>query len=165
MQCPRCKHDDSKVIESRPTQESQAIRRRRECLSCGFRFSTYEQVEILELYVIKRSGGRELYSFEKLQSGIVKAFEKLPVDERELKRFAEDIEREIHKRARDNEIESSTIGSIVIKKLKRKDPVAYMRFASVYLQFQNIDDFQQALSSFSGSKIVSKKPLPLTKLN
>ncbi|HYD90758.1 MAG TPA: transcriptional regulator NrdR [Flavobacterium sp.] len=165
MQCPRCKHPDSKVVESRPTQESQAIRRRRECLDCGFRYSTYEQVEILELYVMKRSGGREPYSFEKLQSGIIKAFEKRDISEKELKRFTEDIEREIQKRSKNSEIESSTIGSIIIKKLKRKDPVAYMRFASVYLQFQDIEDFQQALSSFGGPKVLTKKNIQPASIN
>jgi transcriptional repressor NrdR len=147
------------VVESRSTQEGQAIRRRRECSSCGFRYSTYEQVEILELYVVKRKGEREPYSFEKLQSGIVKAFEKRSISEKELKRFTEDIEREIQKRAHGSEIESKVIGSIIIKKLKRKDPVAYMRFASVYLQFQNIHDFQDAISAFSGSKVAPKTNL------
>jgi len=159
MQCPKCKHSDSKVLESRPAQENEAIRRRRECISCGFRFSTYEQVEILDLTVVKRDGRREAYSFDKLKKGILIAFEKRPITAKELKRFTEDIEREIQKKAKDGEISSTTVGSIVIKRLKRKDPVAYMRFASVYLQFQNIKDFQEAISTFSGFKVSTNKAI------
>jgi transcriptional repressor NrdR len=159
MQCPKCKHLDSKVLESRPTQEDQAIRRRRECLSCGFRFSTYEQVEILDLTVVKRDGRREPYSFEKMHGGILKAFEKIDISEKELKRFSETIERDIQNKAKNGEIRSSDIGAVVVKKLKRKDPVAYLRFASVYLQFQDIGDFKDAISVFPNYKVASKKKL------
>lgn len=159
MQCPKCKFHDSKVLESRPTQEEQAIRRRRECLSCEFRFSTYEQVEILDLSVVKRDGRREPYSFDKLHGGIVKAFEKRDISEKELKRFSETIERDIQNKAKGGEITSSDIGSIVVKKLKRKDPVAYVRFASVYLQFQDIADFKDAIAVFPSYKVASKKKL------
>ncbi len=159
MQCPRCKHKNSKVLESRSVQEDQAIRRRRECLSCNFRFSTYEQVEILDLSVVKRDSRREPYSFEKLYSGILKAFEKRPESERELRRFAESIERDIQKKARGGEIKTNDIGAIVMKRLKRKDPVAYLRFASVYLQFQDVKDFEEAINVFPSYKVASKKDL------
>jgi len=159
MQCPRCKHKNSKVLESRTTQEDHAIRRRRECLSCHFRFSTYEQVEILDLSVIKRDGRREPYYFEKLYNGIVKAFEKRPDTEKDIRRFAESIERDIHKKAKGGEVKSSEIGAIVIKRLKRKDPVAYLRFASVYLQFQDIKDFEEAINVFPNYKIQNKKTI------
>lgn len=148
MLCPKCHHKENKVLESRSTQEGQAIRRRRECLNCDYRFSTYEQVEVLDLTVIKRDGRRDAYSFDKLYSGIVKAFEKRPILEKDIKRFAEDVEREVQKKAKNSEILSSDIGNIVTKMLKRKDPVAYLRFISVYLQFQNINDFQEALNIF-----------------
>lgn len=159
MQCPKCRQSKSKVLESRAADNTQAIRRRRECLNCGFRFSTYEQVEILDLTVVKRDGRRETYSFDKLYGGIQKSFEKRPTSDEDAKRFAEDIEREIQKRARSGEIRSSEIGDIVLKKLKRKDPVAYLRFASVYLQFENVKDFQQAISVLPSYKVVSKKKL------
>ena len=159
MQCPKCKQHKSKVLESRPTDGDQVIRRRRECISCGLRYSTYEQVEILDLTVVKRDGRRQPYSFEKLYGGVQKAFEKRPADEQDIKRFTENIEREIQKRAKGGEIKSSDIGDIVLKKLKRKDPVAYLRFASVYLQFENVKDFEEAISVLPTYKIVSKKKL------
>ena len=159
MQCPKCNHKDSKVLESRPAQLAQAIRRRRECLSCHFRFSTYEQVEILDLSVVKRDGRRVPYVFDKMYGGIVKAFEKRPVTDKEIRRFAETIEREIYKKAKGGEIKSCDIGSIVVKRLKRKDPVAYLRFASVYMQFQNITDFEQAISVLPTYKLGAKKKL------
>lgn len=159
MNCPRCQHKDSKVIETRTTEGNQAIRRRRECLSCGFRFSTYEQVQILDLTVVKRDGRREPYSFDKLYGGLRRAFEKREVTEKETKRFAEVIERDIQNKAKGGEIKSAEIGDIVMRKLKRKDPVAYLRFASVYLQFQDVKDFEQAMSALPQFRVASKKRL------
>ena len=159
MLCPRCKHKNSKVLESRGVQEDQAIRRRRECLSCRFRFSTYEQVEILDLAVIKRDGRQEPYAFEKLYGGLLKALERRDETEKDLRRFAESIERDIHKKSKAGLIRSSEIGGIIMKRLKRKDPVAYVRFASVYLQFQDIKDFEEAINVFPNYKISSKKSL------
>ena len=159
MECPKCKQNKSRVLESRTTESGQTIRRRRECLNCGFRYSTYEQVEILDLTVVKRDGRREPYSFDKLYTGIVKAFEKRDMTEKDLKRFAEVVEREIQNKSRSGEIKSSDIGDIVIKRLKRRDPVAYLRFASVYLKFQNMQDFKTAMSTIPAYKIVSKKKL------
>lgn len=156
MICPKCKSKNSKVLESRPAQANQAIRRRRECLSCKFRFSTYEQVEILDLNVVKRDGRKEPYSFEKLYDGIRKAFEKRPESEKKIKRFTESVEREIQKKSKHGEIESTKIGTIVLRKLKRKDPVAYLRFASVCLQFQDIEDFEEAMNVFPGRKVAPK---------
>lgn len=113
----------------------------------------------MDLAVVKRDGRREPYSFDKLHGGIVKAFEKRDISEKELKRFSETIERDIQNKAKSGEITSSDIGSIVVKKLKRKDPVAYVRFASVYLQFQDIADFKDAIAVFPNYKVASKKKL------
>lgn len=144
MKCPACHHANSKVTDSRLINEGMAIRRRRECLQCGFRFSTYEEVEILNLNVIKRDGRQEPYSKEKLASGLKKAFEKRPITQDEFKRLVNKIERDIQLAGKD-EIKTSQIGEIVMKHLKRKDQIAYIRFASVYRSFKDVRTFQQEL--------------------
>lgn len=144
MHCPNCNNEDTKVIDSRVAGDGVAIRRRRECSSCGFRFSTYEEMEILDLTVKKRSGLKELYSRDKLEKGIRRAFEKRPINEEKFKQLISQIEQEIQKKA-DSEITSEEIGEIVMKKIKRIDKVAYVRFASVYKQFEDIEEFRQEL--------------------
>ena len=145
MQCPRCKHKNSKVLESRSVQEERAMRRRRECLSCNFRFSTYEQVEILDLHVIKRDGSLQPYQREKVESGLHKALEKRPISSDDFRQLISEIEQEIQKKMKESKIESKEIGAIVVKKLKKYDPVAYIRFASVYRKFEDIDEFKKEL--------------------
>ncbi len=144
MRCLNCNHEDTKVIDSRVAGEGIAIRRRRECVSCGFRFSTYEEMEILDLTVVKRDGVKELYSRDKMERGIRKAFEKRPITEENFKKLISQIEQEIQKTA-DPEITSAQIGEIVMKKIKKIDKVAYVRFASVYKCFEDIEEFKAEL--------------------
>lgn len=145
MRCLNCNHEETKVIDSRVAGDGVAIRRRRECTSCGFRFSTYEEVEILDLAVLKRDGTKELYSRDKLERGLRRAFEKLAITEETVKKMISQIEQEIQKKAGSCEITSKEIGEIVMKKLKRLDKVAYVRFASVYKQFEDIEEFKAEL--------------------
>jgi transcriptional repressor NrdR len=144
MKCPACHHTDTKVTDSRLINEGMAIRRRRECLECGFRFSTYEEVEILNLTVIKRDGRTEPYNKEKLELGLRKAFEKRPITHDEFKRLVNHIERDIQLDQK-GEMKSSRIGEIIMKHLKRVDAVAYIRFASVYRSFKDAQTFQREL--------------------
>jgi transcriptional repressor NrdR len=144
MRCPNCNNDDTKVIDSRVAADGVAIRRRRECPACAFRFSTYEEMEILDLTVIKRSGDKQLYSREKMELGIRRAFEKRPITDDEFRKLISQIEQEIQKKA-NPEIASEQIGEIVMKKIKKVDKVAYVRFASVYKQFEDIEEFRAEL--------------------
>lgn len=145
MRCPSCSHEDTKVIDSRVASDGLSIRRRRECEKCAFRFSTYEELEILELIVSKRDGREEPYTRDKLESGIRKALEKRPVERDDYRRLVSEIEQEIQKKREDGKIESREIGRITMKKLKDFDLVAYLRFTSVYQQFENITEFKKAL--------------------
>ena len=145
MRCPRCDNSETSVVDSRPVEESAAIRRRRECDACKFRFSTYEQIEILDLTVVKRTGTRQVYARDKLERGITRAFEKRDTDAAAVKRLLSAIEREIQIQSVSGEIASSTIGEIVMKAIKAVDKVAYIRFASVYRQFEDIAEFKAAI--------------------
>lgn len=145
MRCPNCENSDTKVLDSRPIEDGSAIRRRRECEKCGFRFSTYEEIEILDLSVVKRGGVKQPYSREKLERGISRAFEKREHDDQTFKKIISAVEQEIQKKAKDGEIASSEIGEILMKKIKRVDKVAYIRFASVYRQFEDVDEFKEAV--------------------
>lgn len=140
MICPNCSHEDTKVLDSRPTNEGSAIRRRRECAKCEFRFSTYEEVELLDLTVVKRDGRTQPYMREKMESGIRKAFEKRPLTREDYRELVSKIEQDIQKLGKP-EITSKEIGNIVMKKIKNLDQVAYIRFASVYRQFADVDEF------------------------
>lgn len=146
MRCPKCQNEDTKVLDSRPVEDGGAIRRRRECEKCSFRFSTYEEMEILDLTVIKRSGERETYSREKLERGIQRAFEKRPHTDEMMRKLVSRIEQDIQKKASSGEIKSSDIGEIVMRQVKRVDKVAYIRFASVYRCFEDIEEFKVELS-------------------
>ena len=145
MKCPNCLNEDTKVLDSRPVEEGSAIRRRRECDKCGFRFSTYEEIEILDLAVLKKSGEQQTFSKEKLERGIRRALEKREHSEDALRKLVSSIELEIQKKAKDGKIKSLEIGEIVMKKLKKLDKVAYIRFASVYRQFDDPDEFKEEL--------------------
>lgn len=146
MRCPNCQNEETKVLDSRPVEDGSAIRRRRECEKCSFRFSTYEEIEILDLTVIKKDGTKEIYSREKLERGIKRAFEKREHTDETLRKLISGIEQEIQKKAKDSEIKSLDIGEIVMKKIKRVDKVAYIRFASVYRQFEDLDEFKEELN-------------------
>jgi transcriptional repressor NrdR len=144
MECPYCGHIKSKVTDKRSS--SSGIRRRRECLNpkCKKRFTTYERVEKSDLYVIKKDGRREKFLRDKLEIGIQRAFEKRPVPQEKIDKMINEIEEQIRKRGK-KEIKTSIIGDLVSKKIKRLDKVAYIRFASVYRDFEDIQDFKEAI--------------------
>jgi transcriptional repressor NrdR len=142
MVCPKCGSAELKVNESRDLENGNAIRRRRQCLSCAHRFTTYERIENPGLLVIKRSGGKEAYSRDKLLRGVTRALEKRSFSEEEIENLVASIEHKINLLGRD-EIESSIIGDIVLEELKCVDDVAYLRFASVYKSFDDIEEFKQ----------------------
>ena len=146
MKCPVCNYKETKVIDSRVASDGITIRRRRECLKCGFRFSTYEQVELLELAVVKRDGRKESYSREKLEQGLRKAFEKRPISDEAFRILVNKIERNIQAKKK-NEMTSQEIGEIIMKELKKKDAVAYIRFASVYRAFEDLETFQKEINT------------------
>ena len=145
MRCPYCSFNESKVIDSRPAEEGTTIRRRRECLSCGKRFTTYEIVERLPLLVIKRDGSRQAFDRMKLIGGMIKACEKRPVHVSDLENIADEIEQELQG-SLDLEVSSEHIGELVMNRLKDLDQVAYVRFASVYRQFKDISTFLEELN-------------------
>lgn len=145
MRCPNCQYEDTKVLDSRPVDEGSAIRRRRECEKCEFRFSTYEEIEILDLSVVKKDGTKQMFSKEKLERALRLPMEKRPHNDETLRKLLSTIEIEIQRKAKDGEIKSSEIGEIVMKKLKKVDKVAYVRFAAVYREFEDVDEFKEEL--------------------
>lgn len=149
MKCPVCGYTESKVIDSRPSEEGSSIRRRRECLSCQNRFTTYEKIETLPLLVIKKDKTRELFDKNKLLSGIIKACHKRPVTMEQMEEVATEIEAELQN-SLTREISSQRIGVLVMDKLKCLDPVAYVRFASVYREFKDLDTFMRELEQLRG---------------
>jgi len=151
MKCPFCAYAESKVVDSRPTDEGSSIRRRRECLSCGKRFTTYETVESLPMVVVKKDGSRETFERNKLLAGMVKACEKRPVPLEVLEKAASDIEQQLLN-ALSREIKTEYIGELVMEQLKQIDEVAYVRFASVYRQFKDIDTFMAELNKLLKTK-------------
>jgi transcriptional repressor NrdR len=140
MKCPQCAFEEDKVVDSRTTKEGEAIRRRRECLKCAHRFTTYEYIERVPLMVVKKDGRREEYSREKLLGGLLKACEKRPVSREQIERVIDDIEAGLFARFK-NEVKSTEIGNLVVDRLQSLDEVAYVRFASVYRQFKDINQF------------------------
>ena len=151
MKCPFCGYLESKVVDSRPTDEGSSIRRRRECLSCASRFTTYETVEYLPIIVVKKDGSRQAFDRSKLLSGLVKACEKRPVPLAELEKIAEEIEQDIQN-SMEREISTVAIGEKVMDRLRNVDQVAYVRFASVYRQFKDIDTFMAELTKLLSEK-------------
>ena len=145
MRCPFCSHPESKVIDSRPAEEGASIRRRRECLACHKRFTTYETMESLPLMVIKKDGSRQSFDRNKLLSGLIRACEKRPVPYSVLEEMIDEIEQVLQNKM-EREIPSSEIGELVMERLKKVDEVAYVRFASVYRQFKDINTFMLELS-------------------
>lgn len=145
MKCPFCSYEESKVIDSRPTDEGERIRRRRECLKCSKRFTTYEMIESLPIIVIKKDSSREPFNREKLLNGMIRACEKRQVSLETLEKAIDDIEQAIQN-SMDREVSSDKIGELVMEKLKCIDEVAYVRFASVYRQFKDINTFMNELN-------------------
>ena len=148
MRCPRCSHPDSKVIDSRPVEENNSIRRRRECESCHYRFTTYEVVDNLTPFVIKKDGSKELFDKNKVLTGLLKPCHKRPVDATAV---ADEVESEIQSSMK-TEITSKKIGEMVMEKLKHRDEVAYVRFASVHREFKDIDTFAEEITSLKKEK-------------
>jgi transcriptional repressor NrdR len=142
MKCPFCSHTKSKVTDKR--ESSEEIRRRRECLKCKKRFTTYEKIAESEIYVIKKDNSRQKFSREKLERGLQKAFEKRPISQDKILKLGNEIEEHLRKLGK-KEIKTSTIGEIVMKRLKKIDKVAYVRFASVYRDFKDISDFKKEI--------------------
>jgi len=151
MKCPYCSSDSNKVIDKRETGEGSSTRRRRECLKCKKRFTTYERIETSNILVIKRNGNREQFDRQKLEKGILKSCEKRPITYEKLKKVVDSIESEIKSKGV-SEVKSTTIGNIIMKKLRKLDKVAYIRFASVYRDFTDLDSFKQELE-----KLLKKK--------
>ena len=151
MRCPFCGNSESKVIDSRPAEEGATIRRRRECLSCQKRFTTYEIMERLPLIVIKRDGSRQSFDKMKLMNGMLRACEKRSISLHAVEEIANDIEQELQN-ALEREVTTITIGEMVMSRLKKLDEVAYVRFASVYRQFEDIDSFLEELNQLVQSK-------------
>ena len=145
MKCPYCGYKESKVVDSRPADEGSSIRRRRECLSCGKRFTTYETVESMPMVVIKRDGSRQTFDRRKLVNGMLRACEKRPVSLAQLEKIGEEIEQELQN-SLEREISTERVGELVMDKLKSVDEVAYVRFASVYRQFKDINTFMRELN-------------------
>ena len=145
MKCPYCGYSESKVIDSRPAGENSSIRRRRECLSCGKRFTTYETVESLPMVVVKKDGSRQSFDRRKVLGGMIRACEKRPVPLAELEKIAEEIEQDLQN-SMEREISTEAIGEKVMERLRNVDQVAYVRFASVYRQFKDIDTFMTELN-------------------
>jgi transcriptional repressor NrdR len=151
VQCPSCQNTDSRVLESRAADGGRSVRRRRECLHCDFRFTTYERVETVPITVIKRNGSREIFSRSKLLHGLNRACEKTGLDANRLETMVEEVELQLQQRS-GRDISSADIGELVLIQLKGISEVAYIRFASVYRQFRGIDDFVATLETMSSDK-------------
>ncbi|WP_413442884.1 transcriptional regulator NrdR [Synechococcus sp. MIT S1220] len=148
MQCPSCQNTDSRVLESRAADGGRSVRRRRECLNCEFRFTTYERVETVPITVIKRNGNREIFNRSKLLHGMNRACEKTGLDTSRLEKMIEALELQLQQRSA-REVSSAEIGELVLTQLKDVSEVAYIRFASVYRQFRGIDDFVSTLETMN----------------
>jgi transcriptional repressor NrdR len=149
MKCPFCSFNDSKVIDSRPTEDGESIRRRRECGKCGRRFTTYEQIESFPILVIKKDGKREPFDRNKLLNGLVKACQKRPVSANSIEKIVTEIEQAV-RNSYEREISTQMLGEMVMEKLKNLDEVAYVRFASVYHRFKDINSFYDELEKLVG---------------
>ena len=145
MRCQYCGYMDSRVIDSRPTEESTSIRRRRECMRCGRRFTTYEKIEMTPVMVVKKDMRREVFAPEKIKIGLMLACQKRPVSVKEIDAIVEKVEKAVYSSGED-EISSRRIGEVVMEELKKRDEVAYVRFASVYRQFTDVGSFMEELN-------------------
>ena len=150
MKCPHCSHDEDKVVDSRPAEEGAAIRRRRECSSCGSRFTTYEKIEMLPLLVVKKDGTRQPFDRNKLFGGLLKACEKRPISQEQILGIATYVEKRIQNSG-SREISSAELGELVMNRLQEIDEVAYVRFASVYRHFKDVNSFYAELIKLAGT--------------
>ena len=151
MKCPFCSHENTRVIDSRPAEDNNSIRRRRVCDECGKRFTTYEKIETIPLIIIKKDNNREAYDRAKIEAGVLRACHKRPVSAQQITTLVDEVEHEIFNRE-EREIPSGTIGELVMNKLKDLDAVAYVRFASVYREFKDVNTFMDELKSVLNDK-------------
>ena len=151
MKCPFCSHENTRVIDSRPAEDNNSIRRRRVCDECGKRFTTYEKIETIPLIIIKKDNNREAYDRAKIEAGVLRACHKRPVSAQQITTVVDEVENEIFNRD-EREIPSGTIGELVMNKLKDLDAVAYVRFASVYREFKDVNTFMDELKSVLNDK-------------
>lgn len=151
MRCPACGHPDTRVLDSRPTEEGAAIRRRRECPRCRERFTTYERVEHTPLWVVKKDGRRELFNPDKVLAGVLTACEKRPVSLEQLQSLVREVERELRSRY-DREVPSREIGELVMERLRALDDIAYVRFASVYREFRDLETLRREVERLLGGR-------------
>ncbi len=151
MKCPFCNHENTRVIDSRPAEDNNSIRRRRVCDECGKRFTTYEKVETIPLIIIKKDNNREAYDRSKIEAGVLRACHKRPISAAQINRLIDEVETEIFN-MEEKEISSGVIGELVMNKLKDLEAVAYVRFASVYREFKDINTFMDELKSVMASK-------------
>ncbi len=156
MRCPFCNSDNTSVVDSRPVEDINAIRRRRKCENCSKRFTTYEKIETIPVIIIKKDQNREQYDRAKIEAGVLRACHKRPVSAAEISELVDSVETEVFSRE-EKEVPSSFIGELIMKKLKNLDPVAYVRFASVYREFTDVDTFMEELKQFQKSKEKEKK--------
>lgn len=159
MKCIYCNGTDSRVVDSRPTEDGTVIRRRRECEQCGRRFTTYEKVETVPILVVKKDGRRESFDADKIRSGIIKSCEKRPISAHAIDEIVKDIELTVYN-AIEQEITTEQIGEIVMERLKRLDEVAYVRFASVYRHFGDIQAYMDVLNQLLKGKEASEESKP-----
>lgn len=151
MKCPYCNASDTKVIDSRPADDNSSIRRRRQCETCGKRFTTYEKLETMPLMVIKKDRSREAYDRSKIETGIIHSCHKRPVSTQQINSIIDEIENQVFS-MEDKEVETSIIGELVMRKLKQLDEVAYVRFASVYREFKDVNTFMEELGKLLKNK-------------
>jgi transcriptional repressor NrdR len=151
VRCPFCSHHESKVVDSRPTDEGQAVRRRRDCMACAKRFTTYEKIDEIPLIVVKKNGNREPYDKNKILNGVIKSCEKRPVSLQDIEKLVDGIEKQLYN-TMEREITTEFIGNLVIDKIKELDEVAYVRFASVYREFKDINTFMDEVKKILNEK-------------
>jgi transcriptional repressor NrdR len=163
MQCPSCQHTDSRVLESRSADSGRSVRRRRECLNCDFRFTTYERVETVPITVVKRNGHRETFNRSKLLHGLLRACEKTGLEPARLEGVVDDIELQLQQRS-GREVNSAEIGEMVLEQLSGMSEVAYVRFASVYRQFQGVADFVATLEGLNRRVVSRMEQAPVAAL-
>jgi len=162
MLCPFCAHVEDKVVDSRESKEGDSIRRRRECLNCGRRFTSYERIDEIPYMVVKKDGRREAYDRNKVLAGLFRACEKRPISAAQLESIADQIEKVVQDSS-DRELSASEIGKIIMRRLKALDKVAYVRFASVYLEFEDVTEFMSELKNLVRSRVPrpkAKRPKP-----
>lgn len=163
MRCPFCGHIEDKVVDSRESKDADSIRRRRECLSCGRRFTSYERIDEIPYMVVKKDGRREIFDRNKILAGLLRACEKRPISMGQLESIVDEVEKEVQDSS-DRELPTSDIGKIIMRKLKSLDKVAYVRFASVYLEFEDVTEFMTELKDLVRSRTPAKKNKKIKKI-